>query len=90
MCEKLEEVYGLCCSAKDVLNLDSSTSEKFSRHLIFMLPSVAFKDNSHVGESLSHHQHVLRVITWWLMQIYLLQSVIVMCVCVHVRRAIYS
>uniref|UniRef100_A0A8C1RAV3 DNA-directed primase/polymerase protein n=1 Tax=Cyprinus carpio TaxID=7962 RepID=A0A8C1RAV3_CYPCA len=49
VCEKLEEVYGLCCSAKDVLNLDSSTSEKFSRHLIFMLPSVAFKDNSHVG-----------------------------------------
>ncbi|XDV14887.1 hypothetical protein PO909_015060 [Leuciscus waleckii] len=49
VCEKLEEVYGLRCSAKDVLNLDSSTSEKFSRHLIFMLPSAAFKDNSHVG-----------------------------------------
>ncbi|XP_067259131.1 DNA-directed primase/polymerase protein isoform X2 [Chanodichthys erythropterus] len=49
VCEKLEEVYGLHCSAKDVLNLDSSTSEKFSRHLIFMLPSAAFKDNSHVG-----------------------------------------
>lgn len=53
MCEKLEEVYGLHCSAKDVLDLDSSTSEKFSRHLIFMLPNAAFKDNSHVGESLS-------------------------------------
>uniref|UniRef100_A0A672KAQ6 DNA-directed primase/polymerase protein n=1 Tax=Sinocyclocheilus grahami TaxID=75366 RepID=A0A672KAQ6_SINGR len=49
VCEKLEEVYGLHCSARDVLNLDSSTSEKFSRHLIFMLPSAAFKDNSHVG-----------------------------------------
>lgn len=49
MCEKLEEVYGLHCSAKDVLNLDSSTSEKFSRHLIFMLPNAAFKDNSHAG-----------------------------------------
>ncbi|KAI2668596.1 DNA-directed primase/polymerase protein [Labeo rohita] len=49
VCEKLEEVYGLRCSAKDVLNLDSSTSEKFSHHLIFMLPSAAFKDNSHVG-----------------------------------------
>lgn len=50
VCEKLEEVYGLNCSAKDVLNLDSSTSEKFSRHLIFMLPNAAFKDNSHAGQ----------------------------------------
>ncbi|KAG1956719.1 DNA-directed primase/polymerase protein [Pimephales promelas] len=49
VCEKLEEFYSLHCAAKDVLNLDSSTSEKFSRHLIFMLPSAAFKDNSHVG-----------------------------------------
>ncbi|TRY56488.1 hypothetical protein DNTS_026459 [Danionella cerebrum] len=50
VCEKLKEVYGLHCSAKDVLNLDSSTSEKFSRHLIFIFPNAAFKDNSHVGE----------------------------------------
>lgn len=50
VCEKLEEVYGLHCSAKDVLNLDSSTSEKFSQHLIFMLPNAAFKDNSHAGQ----------------------------------------
>uniref|UniRef100_A0AAR2J424 DNA-directed primase/polymerase protein n=1 Tax=Pygocentrus nattereri TaxID=42514 RepID=A0AAR2J424_PYGNA len=49
VCEKLEEVYGLQCSSKDVLNLDSSTAEKFSRHLIFLLPNSAFKDNSHVG-----------------------------------------
>ncbi|XP_051558317.1 DNA-directed primase/polymerase protein isoform X1 [Myxocyprinus asiaticus] len=49
VCEKMKEVYGVHCSAKDVLNLDSSTSEKFSRHLIFMLPSAAFKDNFHVG-----------------------------------------
>lgn len=49
VCEKLEEVYGLHCSAKDVLDLDSSTSDKFSHHLIFMLPNAAFKDNSHVG-----------------------------------------
>ncbi|KAI7810523.1 DNA-directed primase/polymerase protein [Triplophysa rosa] len=49
-CEKLEEVYGLHCSPKDILNLDSSTSEKFSRHLIFMLPNAAFKDNAHAGQ----------------------------------------
>ncbi|KAJ8271765.1 hypothetical protein COCON_G00106240 [Conger conger] len=49
VCGKLEEVYGVKCSAKDVLNLDSTTEEKFSRHLIFLLPNAAFKDNIHVG-----------------------------------------
>ncbi|XP_076004101.1 DNA-directed primase/polymerase protein [Genypterus blacodes] len=50
VCEKLMEVYGIECSAKDVLNLDSSTDEKFSRHLIFNLQNAAFKDNMHVGK----------------------------------------
>ncbi|XP_069055568.1 DNA-directed primase/polymerase protein [Pleurodeles waltl] len=46
---KLEEFYGIECSAKDVLNLDSSTENKFSRHLIFLLQNAAFKDNIHAG-----------------------------------------
>ncbi|XP_077333425.1 DNA-directed primase/polymerase protein isoform X3 [Lithobates pipiens] len=46
---KLQEHYGLTCSADCVINLDSSTNEKFSRHLIFLLPNAAFKDNIHVG-----------------------------------------
>uniref|UniRef100_F6WJQ1 DNA-directed primase/polymerase protein n=1 Tax=Ornithorhynchus anatinus TaxID=9258 RepID=F6WJQ1_ORNAN len=45
----LQESFGVPCSAEDVLNLDSSTDEKFSRHLIFQLRDVAFKDNVHVG-----------------------------------------
>ncbi|KAG7458644.1 hypothetical protein MATL_G00222740 [Megalops atlanticus] len=49
VCHKLKEVYGVKCSSKDVLNLDSSTEDKFSRHLIFLLPNAAFKDNTHVG-----------------------------------------
>ncbi|XP_043969915.1 DNA-directed primase/polymerase protein [Gambusia affinis] len=49
VCDKLVEVYGIECSVKNVLNLDSSTEEKFSRHLIFMLQNAAFKDNLHVG-----------------------------------------
>uniref|UniRef100_UPI003AAA5D69 DNA-directed primase/polymerase protein n=1 Tax=Centroberyx gerrardi TaxID=166262 RepID=UPI003AAA5D69 len=49
VCEKLMGVYGIKCSAKNVLNLDSSTEEKFSRHLIFILPDATFKDNIHVG-----------------------------------------
>uniref|UniRef100_A0A3Q3EFV8 DNA-directed primase/polymerase protein n=1 Tax=Kryptolebias marmoratus TaxID=37003 RepID=A0A3Q3EFV8_KRYMA len=49
VCDKLMEVYGIKCSAKNILNLDSSTEEKFSRHLIFILPNAAFKDNIHAG-----------------------------------------
>ncbi|XP_068583172.1 DNA-directed primase/polymerase protein [Cebidichthys violaceus] len=49
VCDKLMEVYGIECSANDVLNLDSSTEEKFSRHLIFNLQNAAFKDNIHMG-----------------------------------------
>lgn len=43
------EVYGVKCTTDDVLNLDSSTNDKFSRHLIFNLQNAAFKDNIHVG-----------------------------------------
>lgn len=49
VCEKLMEVYKVVCSAKNVLNLDSSTREKFSRHLIFIFSNEAFKDNIHIG-----------------------------------------
>lgn len=49
VCKALEEFYNVQCSAEDVFNLDSSTEEKFSRHLIFQLHDVAFKDNRHAG-----------------------------------------
>ncbi|XP_072318926.1 DNA-directed primase/polymerase protein [Eucyclogobius newberryi] len=49
VCVKLKDTYGIDCSALNVLNLDSSTEDKFSRHLIFNLPNAAFKDNIHVG-----------------------------------------
>ncbi|XP_023780801.1 DNA-directed primase/polymerase protein isoform X3 [Cyanistes caeruleus] len=47
--QKLKELYDVNCSSKDVLNLDSSTEEKFSRHLIFLPQKTVFKDNAHVG-----------------------------------------
>ncbi|ELK08831.1 Coiled-coil domain-containing protein 111 [Pteropus alecto] len=50
VCKALQELYRVNCSAEDVFNLDSSTDEKFSRHLIFQLHDVAFKDNIHVGK----------------------------------------
>ncbi|KAM7111290.1 DNA-directed primase/polymerase protein isoform 3-T4 [Molossus nigricans] len=49
VCKALQELYRVNCSAEYVLNLDSSTDEKFSRHLIFQLHGVAFQDNIHVG-----------------------------------------
>ncbi|XP_070769076.1 DNA-directed primase/polymerase protein [Enoplosus armatus] len=49
VCDKLMDVYGIECSANNVLNLDSSTEQKFSQHLIFNLQNAAFKDNIHVG-----------------------------------------
>ncbi|NXA67072.1 PRIPO protein, partial [Mohoua ochrocephala] len=47
--QKLKELYDVNCSSEDVLNLDSSTDEKFSRHLIFLPQKTVFKDNTHVG-----------------------------------------
>lgn len=41
--------WGLPYNTYNVLNLDSSTSAKFSRHVIFNIKDVAFKDSYHVG-----------------------------------------
>ncbi|XP_053977911.1 DNA-directed primase/polymerase protein-like isoform X1 [Hylaeus volcanicus] len=41
--------WALPSNINNVLNLDSSTNEKFSRHIIFNIKNVAFKDNYHVG-----------------------------------------
>ncbi|NXM57790.1 PRIPO protein, partial [Illadopsis cleaveri] len=47
--QKLKELFDVNCSSEDVLNLDSSTDEKFSRHLIFLPQKTVFKDNTHIG-----------------------------------------
>ncbi|XP_068134818.1 DNA-directed primase/polymerase protein isoform X2 [Hyperolius riggenbachi] len=58
-CRKLEECYDVKCSADCVINLDSSTDEKCSHHLIFVLPNVAFKDNINVGNFVKSALHPL-------------------------------
>ena len=45
----LEETYGRCVAAADVLILDASTENKFSQHLIFQMRGCAFVDNIHAG-----------------------------------------
>ncbi|KAL7107035.1 hypothetical protein ACP275_06G028600 [Erythranthe tilingii] len=47
--DALLEKYSIQGTEDFIVELDSSTEEKFSRHLIIRLPRTAFKDNSHVG-----------------------------------------
>lgn len=45
----LLDVFGFHYDPSWTLELDSSTAEKFSRHLVIHIPGAAFKDNSHAG-----------------------------------------
>ncbi|KAJ8752941.1 hypothetical protein K2173_008676 [Erythroxylum novogranatense] len=51
--EALHEKYSIIGNQDWVVELDSSTEEKFSRHLIIRVPKTAFKDNSHAGAFVS-------------------------------------
>ncbi|CAI0546465.1 unnamed protein product [Linum tenue] len=51
--ELLNEKYSIEGSGDWIVELDSSTAEKFSRHLVIRIPKAAFKDNSHVGAVVS-------------------------------------
>ncbi|XP_025271001.1 DNA-directed primase/polymerase protein [Camponotus floridanus] len=42
--------YHLLCDRNNFLILDSTSSTKFSRHVIFTMKDMAFKDNLHVGK----------------------------------------
>ncbi|XP_072987088.1 uncharacterized protein [Typha latifolia] len=49
----LFDKYSIKGSGECIVELDSSTTEKFSRHLIIHLPKAAFKDNLHAGAFVS-------------------------------------
>ncbi|XP_074304718.1 uncharacterized protein LOC141639517 [Silene latifolia] len=51
--EALNEKYQLQGEEDWVVELDSSTEAKFSRHLVLRIPKAAFKDNSHAGAFVS-------------------------------------
>ncbi|XP_065869199.1 uncharacterized protein [Euphorbia lathyris] len=51
--EAFLEKYSIQGNDEWIVELDSSTAEKFSRHLIFHIPGTAFKDNSHAGAFVS-------------------------------------
>ncbi|XP_031568860.1 DNA-directed primase/polymerase protein-like [Actinia tenebrosa] len=54
VCHQIKQSFGISCDRKHVIDLDSSTETKFSRHLIFCLPNALFKDNTHVGNFVNH------------------------------------
>ncbi|XP_065920720.1 DNA-directed primase/polymerase protein-like isoform X2 [Dysidea avara] len=57
---ELEVCCGWSCSVDHVMDLDSSTKEKFSRHLIFVTPGACFSSLHHVGKFVHHICHKLR------------------------------
>jgi len=46
---ELADRFGLRVEDEDLVELDSSTPAKFSRHLVVRAPGVAFRDNVHAG-----------------------------------------
>lgn len=54
ICGYLSKYWDIKCDEKNIINLDSTTKKKFSRHLIFRMKGIAFKDNSHVGRLLKN------------------------------------
>ncbi|XP_012287011.1 DNA-directed primase/polymerase protein [Orussus abietinus] len=56
-CAYMLKYWGLPCDKTNVLNLDSTTEQKFSRHLIFAIKDIAFKDNLHLGRFIKKIHH---------------------------------
>ncbi|KAJ1404411.1 DNA-directed primase/polymerase protein isoform X3, partial [Sesbania bispinosa] len=57
--EALHEKYAIHGDHNWIVELDSSTEDKFSRHLIICIPKAAFKDNSHAGAFVSEGEEDL-------------------------------
>lgn len=47
--DQFKQDFQLDCPSDYILDLDSSTAHKFSRHLIVRLPGIAFRNNRHAG-----------------------------------------
>ncbi|KAF7418588.1 hypothetical protein HZH68_001241 [Vespula germanica] len=54
LCAFILKEWHLPCNKSNIINLDSTNNEKFSRHLIFAIKDVAFKDNFHVGRFMKY------------------------------------
>ncbi|KAI6653757.1 DNA-directed primase/polymerase protein [Oopsacas minuta] len=50
VCYCLHSIFGISCDRHNVMDLDSTSGRKFSRHLIFHLPNTAFQNSREVGK----------------------------------------
>ena len=73
-------MYHVTCNRSNIVDLDSSTPEKFSRHLVFHIPSAIFRNNVLVGKSVHAESDALRYS-------YILESIgqFVRCICDQLR-----
>ncbi|KAJ9579581.1 hypothetical protein L9F63_004766 [Diploptera punctata] len=60
VCYFIREEWGIVVSRQHVFDLDSTTVEKFSRHLVFIIPNVAFEDNYNVGNFVKYMCYKIR------------------------------
>lgn len=51
VCYQLYIQFSVDCTRAHVLDLDSSSPEKFSRHLVFHLPQAVFRNTTHTGKA---------------------------------------
>lgn len=49
VCQALKKKYRVAVTARDVVELISTTPVKFSSHLIFKIPDCCFENNIHCG-----------------------------------------
>ena len=60
VCFYLREKFGISCNRGDIIDLDSSTSDKFSRHLIFHMSESLFCNNIECGNFVKYIYEMAR------------------------------
>ena len=60
VCFYLREKFDISCNRGDIIDLDSSTSDKFSRHLIFHMPGSLFCNNIQCGNFVKYIYEMVR------------------------------
>lgn len=64
VCFYLLKIFNINCSRGEIFDLDSSTEQKFSRHLIFHFPDAVFVNNVECGNFVSYiHEMAKRKLT---------------------------
>ena len=68
VCYCIWSKYDIHCDRHHILDLDSTSETKFSRHLIFHLPNAAFQNNNEVGKFVAYICDLLRTDSFQFLQ----------------------